>query len=90
VIKALTQPQLFQQGFGTVSTLTAVLAAQQAWQLDVFQCIQRGDQHKRLKDEANVFCSQRGARLFVHAVQRLPHQVHIAAAAIIQPGEDRQ
>lgn len=82
--------KLLQQGFGLAAALGALLAAQQSRQFHVLQRVQRRDQHKRLKDKADMFRPQRRARLFVKLVQRLADQKDLAAAAIIQPGQNRQ
>lgn len=90
VIEAFAQPQLLQQGFCALAAVGGILAAQQPRQLDVLQRIEGRDQHKRLENKANVLRPQSGARLFIAAVQRLPDQMDLTAAAVIQTGEDRQ
>ena len=82
--------KLLQQRFGLAAALGALLAAQQPRQFHVLQRVQRRDQHKRLKDKADMFRPQRRARLFVKLVQRLADQKDLAAAAVIQPGQNRQ
>lgn len=90
VIEAFAQPQLLQQRFGTRPALAGTFATQQPRQLDVLQRIEGGDQHKRLENKAYVLRAQGGARLFIKRMQRLPDQVDLTAAAVIQTGKDRQ
>lgn len=90
VIKTLTQPQLLQQGLSARPALGRILAAKQTRQLNVLQRIEGRNQHKRLENKANVLCAQGGARLFILLMQRLPDQVDLTAATVIQTGEDRQ
>lgn len=82
--------KLLQQRFGLAAALGALLAAQQPWQFHILKRVQRRDQHKRLKDKADMFGPQRRARLFVKLVQRLADQKDLAAAAVVQPGQNRQ
>lgn len=90
VVKPLPQPKLFQQCFGVIATFAGIFAAQQARQLDVFQRVEGWDQHEGLKDKPDMPGAQRGARLFIKRVKGLADQVHLAAAAIVQAGQDRQ
>lgn len=90
VVQTLAQPQLLQQGFRLAAALAVAFAAQQRGQFDVLQRVESGYQHKGLKDEADVAGAQGRPRLFVQPVQRLTEQVNFAAAAVVQPGEDRQ
>ena len=90
MMQALTQPQLLQQCPGAAAALAIAFAAQQRRKLDIFQRIEGGYQHKRLKHKADVLSAQLRPRLFVHLVQRLSEQRNLPAAAIVQPGEDRQ
>ena len=72
------------------AAFAALFAAQQRRELDVFQRVQGRDQHKRLKDKTDMPRAQRGSRLFIKQVQRLPDQVDFAAAAVVQTGQNRQ
>lgn len=90
VIEAFSQPQLLQQCAGAFPAVSGVLAAQQPRQLHVLQRIEGWDQHKRLENKANVLCPQCRPGLFIQRMQGLAHEVDLAAAAVIQPGEDRQ
>ena len=90
VVQALAQPQLLQESLCLAAALAIAFAAQQRGQLNVFQRVERRYQHKGLKNEADVAGAQRRPRLFVQLVQRLPEQVNLAAASVVQPGEDRQ
>lgn len=90
MVQALAQPQLLQQRSGAAPALAVALAAQQRRKLDVLQRVQGRDQHKGLKDKADVLRAQLRPRLFVHAVQRLPKQRDLPAAAVVQSGKDRQ
>lgn len=90
VVEPLPQPKLFQQRFGVIAAFTGIFAAQQARQLDVFQRVEGWDQHEGLKDKPDMPGAQRGARLFIKRVKGLADQVHLAAAAIVQAGQDRQ
>lgn len=90
VVEPLPQPKLFQQRFGVIATFAGIFAAQQARQLDVFQRVEGWDQHEGLKDKPDMPGAQRGARLFIKRVKGLADQVHLAAAAIVQAGQDRQ
>ena len=90
MVQALTQPQLLQQCPGAAAALAIAFAAQQRRKLDIFQRIEGGDQHKRLKNKADVLSAQLSPRLFVHLMQRLSEQRNLPAAAVVQPGEDRQ
>ena len=90
VMQAFTQPQLLQQGPGAAAALAVAFAAQQRRKLDVFQRIEGGYQHKGLKHKADMLCAQLRPRLFVHLMQRLAKQRDFSAAAVVQPGQDRQ
>lgn len=90
VMQAFAQPQLLQQRPGAAAALAIAFAAQQRRKLNVFQRIEGGYQHKRLKHKADVLSAQLRPRLFVHLVQRLSEQRNLPAAAVVQPGEDRQ
>ncbi len=90
VMQAFAQPQLLQQRPGAAAALAIAFAAQQRRKLNVFQRIEGGYQHKRLKHKADVLSAQLRPRLFVHLVQRLSEQQNLPAAAVVQPGEDRQ
>ena len=90
VMQAFAQPQLLQQRPGAAAALAITFAAQQGRKLNVFQRIEGGYQHKRLKHKADVLSAQLRPRLFVHLVQRLSEQRNLPAAAVVQPGEDRQ
>lgn len=90
VMQAFAQPQLLQQRPGAAAALAIAFAAQQGRKLNVFQRVEGGYQHKRLKHKADVLSAQLRPRLFVHLVQRLSEQRNLPAAAVVQPGEDRQ
>ena len=90
VVQAFAQPQLLQQRTGAAAALAVAFATQQRRKLDVFQRIEGGYQHKGLKHKADMLCAQLRPRLFVHLVQRLSEQRNLPAAAVVQPGEDRQ
>ena len=68
------------------ATFTAVTAAQQCRQFNVFQRIERRDQHEGLKDKPDMTCAERGTRLFIKLMQRLPDQVDLSTAAVVQTG----
>lgn len=70
VVQAFAKPQLLKQRAGIALALTVAGAAQQRRQLDVLQGVERWDQHKGLKNKANVLRPQRRPRLFIHLVQR--------------------
>lgn len=90
MVQAFAKPQLFKQRAGIPLTFTVAGAAQQRRQLDVLQGVERWDQHKRLKNKANVLRPQCRPRLFIHPVQRFAQHRYFTAAAIVQAREDRQ
>lgn len=90
VVQAFAKPQLLKQRAGIALTLAVAGTAQQRRQLDVLQGVERRDQHKRLKNEANVLRPQRRPRLLIHPMQRFAQHRDFPAAAIVQASEDRQ
>jgi acyl-CoA thioesterase-1 len=72
------------------AAFTAILTAQKRREFDVFQRVQRRDQHKGLKNKTDVSRTQRSARLFIKLMQRLPDQVDLSAAPVVQTGQNRQ
>lgn len=90
MVKAFPQPQLFQQCLRMIAAFTAAFTAQQRGQLNIFQRVQGGDQHEGLKHKADVTGTQRGTRLFIKLMQRLSDQVNLAAAAVVQSGQNSQ
>ena len=90
VVQASAKSQLLKQRAGIAPALAIAGAAQQRRQLDVLQGVERRDQHKRLKNKANVLRPQRRPRLFIHPVQRFAQHRYFPAAAIVEAGEDRQ
>ena len=86
MVETFPQTELFQQRLRMRAAFTAVFTAQQRRKLDVFQGVQGWDQHKGLKDKTNVTRAQRGPRLFIKLMQRLPDKVDLAAAAVVQTG----
>lgn len=90
MLQTPAQPQLFQQSDCLSAAGFVAFTTQQRGKLHVLQRTEGRHQHKRLKDEANMTCTQRRALFFIHLMQRLPHQLHLTCAAIVQPGEDAQ
>ena len=90
MVQAFAKPQLLKQRAGIALALTVAGAAQQRRQLDVLQGVERRDEHKRLKNKANVLRPQRRPRLLIHPMQRFAQHRDFPAAAIVQASEDRQ
>lgn len=90
MVETFPQTELFQQRLRMRAAFTAVFTAQQRREFDVFQRVQGRDQHEGLEDKTNVTRAQRGPRLFIKLVQRLPDKVNLAAAAVVQTGQNRQ
>ena len=90
MVETFPQTELFQQRLRVSAAFTAIFTAQQRRELDVLQCVQGRDQHKGLKDKTNVTRAQRGPRLFIKLMQRLPDKGDLAAAAVVQTGQNRQ
>jgi len=88
--EALAQTELFQQRLRMGAAFATLFTAQQRREFDVLQRVQRGDQHKRLKDKPDVARTQRSTRLFIKLVQRLPDKMNLAAAPVVQTGQNRQ
>jgi hypothetical protein len=85
MVEAFAQTQLFQQRFG-MARLSRLFSPRNSAGARRFPAHSGWDQHKGLKDKANVSARSAARASSSSCVQRLADQVDLAAAAVVQPG----